>query len=116
MVDELVGHSACPRAWTCRDVGCREVGADVARLPEKGKHRGVFLIAQVFSWAVRTGDNRMVEIAVEAGDQLGECPLWDFRTGLLWWLDILKPALQSFDPKTKQHQIYPLPGKNCGCA
>lgn len=58
----------------------------------------------------------MVEIAVEAGDQLGECPLWCPRTRLLWWLDILRPALQSFDPKTKQHQIYPLPGKNCGCA
>lgn len=58
----------------------------------------------------------MVEIVVKAGDQLGECPLWDFRTALLWWLDILKPALQSFDPKSGQHRVYPLPGKNCGCA
>jgi sugar lactone lactonase YvrE len=58
----------------------------------------------------------MLEIAVKAGDQLGECPLWCPRTKLLWWLDILKPALQSFDPKTQQHRVYPLPGRNCGCA
>jgi sugar lactone lactonase YvrE len=58
----------------------------------------------------------MVEIVVKAGDQLGECPLWCPRTGLLWWLDILKPALQSFNPRTTQHRVYPLPGKNCGCA
>lgn len=58
----------------------------------------------------------MVEVAVKSNDQLGECPLWDPRSGLLWWLDILRPALQSYDPRTGNHRIYPLPGGNCGCA
>jgi sugar lactone lactonase YvrE len=58
----------------------------------------------------------MLEVAVNSGDRLGECALWDPRSGLVWWLDILRPALQSYDPRTRQHRVYPLPGRNCGCA
>jgi sugar lactone lactonase YvrE len=62
------------------------------------------------------GENGMAEVVVRSNDQLGECPLWDRRSGLVWWLDILKPAVQSYDPRTRRHRVYPLPGRNCGCA
>ena len=60
----------------------------------------------------------MTDIAcvVKSQDSLGESVLWCHRTNKVWWLDILKPCLQSFDPATKQHRVYPLPGPNCGCA
>ena len=43
---------------------------------------------------------------VRGRELLGECPLWDERTGTLWWVDILAPSLKSFDGSVK---IYPLP-------
>jgi sugar lactone lactonase YvrE len=60
----------------------------------------------------------MTDIAcvVPSGDALGESVLWCPRTRRVWWLDILKPCLQSFDPASGKHQVYPLPGSNCGCA
>jgi sugar lactone lactonase YvrE len=54
--------------------------------------------------------------AVEAHDVLGECCLWCPTTRLIWWLDIRKPCLQSYDPATRRHLVYPLPGRHCGCA
>jgi sugar lactone lactonase YvrE len=60
----------------------------------------------------------MTKIAavVEAHDALGECCLWCAVTHRLWWIDIQKPCLQSYDPVNGQHQIFPLPGRFCGCA
>jgi len=60
----------------------------------------------------------MTEIAcvVDAHDTLGECCLWCPITRRVWWLDIQKPALQSYDPVTREHRVYALPGKHCGCA
>jgi sugar lactone lactonase YvrE len=57
----------------------------------------------------------MIEVAVEAHDALGESCRWCPVTRRLWWLDILKPCLQSFDPISREHKTYPLPGRNCGC-
>ncbi len=60
----------------------------------------------------------MTDIAcvVQSQDSLGESVIWCPRTRKVWWLDILKPCLQSFDPASGAHQVYPLPGPNCGCA
>ena len=56
----------------------------------------------------------MTEITrtVEAHDALGESCLWCPATRRVWWLDILKPCLQSFDPVSREHRVYPLPGRN----
>jgi sugar lactone lactonase YvrE len=60
----------------------------------------------------------MTDIAcvVDAHDALGECCLWCPVTKRVWWLDIRRPCLQSYDPVSRQHQVYPLPGRHCGCA
>jgi len=55
-----------------------------------------------------------IEIAVDAGDQLGETPLWCDRTRRLWWLDIERPKLRWFDPATGGHDAAPLPGEFAG--
>ncbi len=55
-----------------------------------------------------------VESVVACGDQLGECPIWDPRTRRIWWIDILAPALQSFDPSSGEHRRYPLQGREVG--
>lgn len=44
-----------------------------------------------------------VTCEVDCHCMLGEGPLWDDRTGIVWWVDILTSKLHSFDPKTKQH-------------
>lgn len=59
----------------------------------------------------------MTEIAcvVEAHDALGEGCVWCPVTKQVWWLDIRKPCLQSYDPVSRDHRVYPLPGQHCGC-
>lgn len=56
---------------------------------------------------MNTVDTRRVECVVRGADQLGETPLWCEREEKLWWLDIEKPKLQSFDPATGRHQVQP---------
>src|SRR5918994_5070869 len=52
-------------------------------------------------------DARKVECVVKAADQLGETPLWDEREQKLWWVDIERPKLQSFDPATGAVERFP---------
>jgi sugar lactone lactonase YvrE len=40
-----------------------------------------------------------VERVLDSADRLGECPLWDERERVLWWVDILAPAIKCFDGK-----------------
>jgi sugar lactone lactonase YvrE len=56
-----------------------------------------------------------IACVVPSRDLLGESVIWCPHTRRVWWLDILKPCLQSFDPANGKHQVYPLPGNNCGC-
>jgi sugar lactone lactonase YvrE len=57
---------------------------------------------------VTTVDPRRVECVVRGSDQLGETPLWCERARKLWWIDIERPRLQSFDPSSGAHEILPL--------
>jgi sugar lactone lactonase YvrE len=59
----------------------------------------------------------MTEIAcaVDARNLLGECCLWCPVSRRVWWIDIQKPCLQSYDPASREHGVYPLPGRFCGC-
>jgi len=52
-----------------------------------------------------TFDPRRVECVVPCTDQLGETPLWCERERKLWWLDIERPKLQSFDPASGRHEV-----------
>lgn len=45
---------------------------------------------------------------------LGEGPLWHPQEHVLYWVDIVKPALHRLDPKTKQHQSWFMPSE-IGC-
>jgi sugar lactone lactonase YvrE len=57
-----------------------------------------------------------IAAAVAAQDVLGECCLWCAVTQRLWWIDIQKPCLQSYDPVHGERRVFPLPGRFCGCA
>jgi sugar lactone lactonase YvrE len=46
--------------------------------------------------AVTTWDD--VEVVIDLGSRLGEGPLWDHRTGLLAWVDILSGFVHLTDP------------------
>jgi len=50
-----------------------------------------------------------VEVAVRGADCLGECPLWDERESMLWWVDSRWPALKRFDPATGAVMMQVLP-------
>jgi sugar lactone lactonase YvrE len=39
-----------------------------------------------------------VEVAAPGADRLGECPLWDEREQMLWWVDSRWPAVKRLDP------------------
>ena len=47
-----------------------------------------------------------IRVVVHAKDQLGETPLWCPRTEKIWWIDIERPKLQSFDERTGQHAVH----------
>jgi sugar lactone lactonase YvrE len=46
---------------------------------------------------------------VKGRDLLGECPLWDEREGVLWWVDILAPCLKKYQPGKGEIQQIALP-------
>jgi sugar lactone lactonase YvrE len=52
-----------------------------------------------------TVDPQRIECVVRGSDQLGETPLWCERERKLWWLDIERPRLQSFDPSNGAHKV-----------
>jgi sugar lactone lactonase YvrE len=54
------------------------------------------------------------ECVLNAQAQLGECPRWDEREGVLYWVDILEPALHRFDPSTGVDTRFVLP-EHIGC-
>jgi sugar lactone lactonase YvrE len=56
-----------------------------------------------------------IDCAVAAADRLGESPLWCARTRRLWWTDVHRPALQSYDPASGRHEVRPQPGRSLGC-
>jgi sugar lactone lactonase YvrE len=55
-----------------------------------------------------------IQCLLPVRDELGECPIWDPRTRKLWWIDILAPCLQSYDPASGAHRRYEVPGRAVG--
>jgi sugar lactone lactonase YvrE len=55
-----------------------------------------------------------VRCIVNARDQLGETPLWCSRTQKIWWIDIERPRLQSFDERTGEHTVFPFSSTYAG--
>lgn len=50
-----------------------------------------------------------IECVVQCADILGEVPRWCERTQKLWWVDVRRPALQSYEPATKHYAAQRLP-------
>lgn len=50
-----------------------------------------------------------IECVVQSADILGEVPLWCSRTKKLWWVDVRRPCLQSYDPVTRAYRAIRLP-------
>ncbi|MBL8346436.1 MAG: SMP-30/gluconolactonase/LRE family protein [Rubrivivax sp.] len=65
--------------------------------------------------AMTTVDPARVECAVRGVDQLGETPLWCDRERKLWWLDIERPKLQSFDPASGRYEATAFDCTYLGC-
>ncbi|MEZ5647530.1 MAG: SMP-30/gluconolactonase/LRE family protein [Alphaproteobacteria bacterium] len=55
-----------------------------------------------------------VRCVLDIRAELGECPVWCVRDQVLWWVDILKPALNRFNPKTGLNDSWPMP-EDIGC-
>ena len=53
--------------------------------------------------------NVVIDCAVQCADILGEVPRWCDRTNKLWWVDVRRPALQSYEPKTGRYAAQRLP-------
>lgn len=50
-----------------------------------------------------------ISLIVEKRPISGEGPLCDERVNRLFWLDISKQELNSFDPETNQNEVFKLP-------
>jgi L-arabinonolactonase len=50
-----------------------------------------------------------VEVAARGADRLGECPLWDEREKMLWWVDSRWPAVKRLDPASGAVMMLVLP-------
>ena len=55
-----------------------------------------------------------IECVQPANAFLGEAPVWHVEEGLLYWLDVGRPAVYAFAPGKGQVGIWPLPSE-CGC-
>lgn len=51
----------------------------------------------------------MLDMIVEARNQLGECVLWDDRTGRVLWTDILGSTLWAYEPLSRMTSTWPMP-------
>lgn len=43
--------------------------------------------------------------------ELGECPLWDDREQMLYWVDTDYKRVYSFDPESRKKQVFQLDQK-----
>ncbi|EYD75405.1 Gluconolactonase [Rubellimicrobium mesophilum DSM 19309] len=48
------------------------------------------------------------ELALASGDIVGESLVWDDRRGRLVWVDIIGRRIQTFDPATGEHRVWPI--------
>ena len=56
------------------------------------------------------------ELVVDCRGALLENPLWVPETGLVWFLDLLGPAIHRYDPASGRHERHELDGtKPLGC-
>lgn len=55
-----------------------------------------------------------VHNVLAAQAELGECPVWSVREQVLYFVDILAPALHRFDPASGEHRIMPI-AEDIGC-
>eukprot|EP01084_Bolivina_argentea_P028042 52155_1 len=53
-------------------------------------------------------------LVLNCHNTLGECPIWDYRTNMLYWIDIEDALFFVFDPKTDYFRQYKLP-ERVGC-
>lgn len=54
-------------------------------------------------------DLQDIHCVVQCADILGEVPLWCERSEKLWWVDVRRPAIQSYDPANGAHAAFRLP-------
>jgi sugar lactone lactonase YvrE len=47
-----------------------------------------------------------IELLVSNDTQLGEGPVWDHRTNILYWVDIEKKHIQAYDYRSGNNQVY----------
>ena len=52
---------------------------------------------------------RTFETLIDFGLEIGESPVWDDRREVVWFVDILSPAVLSLDPRTRRTQSFPMP-------
>jgi sugar lactone lactonase YvrE len=52
-----------------------------------------------------------VRCVLEARAQLGESPVWSIREQVLYWVDILEPAIHRFDPVSGERWHWPMPAQ-----
>ena len=51
-----------------------------------------------------------VEIALAANANLAESPVWDDEANVLWWVDIFRGEVHTFDPSSGRDEIFHIEG------
>ena len=53
------------------------------------------------------------ELVLDAGAVIGECPVWDPRASVLWWIDIPRGEIHRYDPDAATDEAFAL-GQDVG--
>ncbi|MES2973901.1 MAG: SMP-30/gluconolactonase/LRE family protein [Pseudomonadota bacterium] len=57
-----------------------------------------------------------IQCVIDADNELGETPLWCGKTQALWWIDIERPRLQCYEPRSGRYTAYPFEATYLGSA
>ena len=50
-----------------------------------------------------------IEILLDAGDSVGESPVWDEQTQQLYWVDIVRKKIRAYNPVKETQQDWSAP-------
>ncbi len=57
-----------------------------------------------------------IEVVLDAGAIIGESPTWSSVDGALYWIDVKRPALYRYDPRSKAQRSWAMPSDLGGFA
>ena len=103
------GPASWPRAAPPRSARCaRSWPGSASRPPPRRRRARCWRSRAATGWASE-GAMLRIELLIDAGDQLGEGPLWDVDEQRLYWVDSYGKTVQRSDARGAERRSWPVP-------